>query len=127
MAVVAGLFDSQADADLVMNDILRMNIDDLESRVYNGGGQTGTGDDRPTMVFPFVPNTGNNMGMSGAAVVPGSGDVDWLGELDEVERAFYLEGMKEGATLAVVRVPDEHAQHIRLAMSKANARTYVDD
>ncbi len=126
MAVVAGLFDSQADADLVMNEIFRMNIDGLESRIYDGGGQAGTGEDRPAMIFPFVPNTGNNMGMSGAAVVPGS-DVDWMGELDEVERAFYLEGMKEGATLAVLRVPDDHVEHVRLAMLKANARTYVDD
>ena len=133
MAVVAGLFDSQADADLVMNEVLRMNIDGLESRVYNGGGQTNTGDIRPAMVFPVVPNTGagtgttmgNNMGMGGGAVVPGN--VDWFDDLEEVERAFYLEGMKEGATLAVIRVPDDYVEHVRLAMRKANARTYVND
>ena len=126
MAVVAGLFDSQADADLVMNEILHMNIDGLESRVYNGGGQANTaGDDRPAMIFPFVPNTGNNMGMSGAAVVPGN--VDWFDGVEEVERAFYLEGVREGATLAVINVPDDHAEHVRLAMRKANARTYVKD
>ena len=133
MAVVAGLFDSQADADLVMNEILNMKIDGLESRVYNGGGQTDTGDFRPSIVIPVVPNTGigpgstmdNNMGMGGAAVVPGN--VDWFDGVEEVERAFYLEGLKEGATLAVINVPDDHVEHVRLAMRKANARTYVND
>ena len=133
MAVVAGLFDSQADADLVMNEVHRMNIDGLESRVYNGGGQTDTGDFRPAIVIPVVPNTGigpgstmdNNMGMGGAAVVPGN--AGWVEDFEEEERAFYLEGMKEGATFVYVRVPDDHAEHVRLAMRKANARTFVKD
>lgn len=134
MAVVAGLFDSEADATQVMDRILRMDIDGLESRVVGGAGRTDDAD-APGMVFPVIPNTSGGFGSPGtgagvgplAAGVPAS-DADWFNDMDEeAERAFYLEGMKEGATLALVRVPDDHVEEVRNTMRMFGARTYLKD
>lgn len=133
MAVIAGLFDQQAEATNAMDEVLRLKIKDLDSRVIETQGnqdQAGGG-----FVAPVIPNTsgGPSQGLGGAGVgavgVPGfsSGDMDWLDELDEVERAFYYEGYREGATLAMVRVDDDHANHIRQIFRDYNARTYVND
>jgi hypothetical protein len=71
------------------------------------------------------------MGQPGA---PGLGfvgmaglDRGWLNEFDAEERAFYYEGYREGATLAVARVHDEDVVHVREVLRDHNARTYIRD
>jgi len=130
MVVVAGLFDEQSQATQAMDTVLRLGIKDLDSRVveHQGNMDQGTG----PSVFPVIPNTSGGYSQStpGAAAVPGfnSGMVGWLNDIDdEVERAFYMEGAREGATLAMVRVDDEHANHIRQIFQQNGARTYVED
>ena len=53
--VVAGLFDSEADATQAMDRLLRENIEDLDTRVINGSARTGT--DSPDIIIPVIPNT----------------------------------------------------------------------
>ena len=130
MAVVAALFDSQADATQAMDVLLRAQIEDLDTRVFETGSrQTDTS---PGVVVPLVPNTaGGGMGQPGfpaAGVIGAAGlDRDWLNELDEEERAFYHEGYREGATLALAKVHDEDVEQVRQIMRQHNARTYIKD
>src|SRR5512133_4127143 len=103
MAVVAGLFDSDANATEAMDKLLREHIEDLDTKVINRG--TDAADAQGPV--PILPITG---GMSGSSTpvfpagvgVGGQGLNDpWMDDLDDVERAFYYEGMREGATLAL--------------------------
>lgn len=127
MAVVAGLFDSDANATEAMDKLLRAGFKDLETRVVEPGTYTGEG----SGVVSIIPNTaGSGTGMPGGVVpaaMGGTGRVDWLDEMDEVDRAFYLEGLKEGANLALVHVHDEDVQQVRALLRSYGARTHVKD
>lgn len=131
MVVVAGLFDSQSNATEAMDRLLRMNIEDLDTHVIEHGGmgaEAGTG-------IPLVPNPGAAFGSDMRA--PGGygptggaawgAALGWLDDYDEVERAFYQEGYREGATLALAKVHDEDADQVRQLFREAGARTYVRD
>lgn len=123
MAVVAGLFDSEADATAAMDKLMRMHLHDLDTRVF--GQEERAKRDDSNVVLPLVPNTGNGpMGMPGGAV-PFEGNTGMLNDIrDEEERGFYLEGMKEGATLAVAKVDDHDADQVRQLFRQEGARTY---
>lgn len=128
MAVVAGLFDSDADATAAMDKLLRAGIKDLETRMVepgqNTGGVGGGG------VVPVIPNTaGTGTGMPGGVVpmMGGFGRIEWLDEMEEVDRAFYLEGLKEGASLALAHVHDEDVDQVRAMLRSFGARTHVRD
>lgn len=132
MAIVAGLFDSQVDATEAMDRLLRMDIEDLDTHVIEPGQFSDSSEAR--VVTPIVPNTGNpGTGGPGTAmpfmVTPGGpgGAFDWLNDLDEVERVFYQEGLREGATLALAKVDDDHAEHVRQLFREEGARTYIKD
>jgi hypothetical protein len=129
MAVIAGLFDSEANATEAMDKLLRQNIEDLDTHVISPSGLAGDGE--PNFVFPIVPNTGGmGSGTPGAPVpfVTGQGGVfGWFDDVDEVERAFYLEGLREGATLAMAKVHDADIERVRQVFRDSGARTYVDD
>ena len=132
--VVAGLFDEQAAATQAMDEVLRMRIDDLDSRVIETQGNQQAGADVGG-VIPVIPNTSGGMSQSGPGVGAGGGmaaaplfgrrDFDWIS--DEEERGFYYEGAREGATFAMVKVSDEHADHIRQIFRQYGARTFKKD
>ena len=128
--VVAGLFDSEADATQAMDRLLRENIEDLDTRVINGGARPNT--DSPGVVVPIIPNTSGGIAQPGglagmAGVVPGGLFGDWLNDLDNVEQGFYQEALREGSTLALARVDEAHADKVRQLFSMFNARTYKRD
>jgi hypothetical protein len=131
MVVVAGLFDSQSMATEAMDRLLRMNIEDLDTHVIEPGGNQGVGG--PDVVIPLMPNTGalSDMGgPGGTGMAHGSGmaaGFSWLNDLDEVQRAFYQEGTREGATLALAKVRDEDAGRVRALFRELGARTYTED
>jgi hypothetical protein len=131
--LVAGLFDTGANATEAMDRLLRMNIEDLDTHVIEPGSQdTATG---PSVVVPVVPNTGGSGSALGGTAGPlmgaaagAGGAFGWLGDLDEVERAFYHEGLREGATLALAKVSDdEDAGRVRQLFRELGARTYTKD
>jgi hypothetical protein len=130
MKVVAALFDSDTDATNAMDRLLRSNFKDLDTRVFEAGQNTNA--ESPGVFVPFVPNTGGagaglaggpvNVGIAGLGAAGG-----WMDELDdEVERAFYLEGFREGSTLAMARVNDEDAPRVRQMLRSFGARTYTE-
>ena len=130
MKVVAGLFDSDANATNAMDKLLRANIKDLDTHVIEAGQNTNpTGAN--TGGIPVIPNTGGTgSGMAGSGAIPMAGAIfganDWLDDVDdETERAFYFEGMREGATLALARVHDEDVDKVRQLLSSHGARTYT--
>ena len=51
----------------------------------------------------------------------------WLNDLDEDEQAFYREGSREGATIALAKVHDEDAARVRQIFNEMGARTYTRD
>lgn len=127
MKVIAGLFDSELDATNAMDRLLKQNFKDMDTRVIEAGQNTNA--DGPGVVVPFVPNTGNTGAGMGASVgVAALGaNRGWFDEMDdEVERAFYLEGMREGATLALAKVNDEDAPRVRQLLRSYGARTYTE-
>jgi hypothetical protein len=130
MTVVAALFDSQVDATEAMDVLLRAQIKDLDTKVYETGSRAGMGETGPDVIVPVVPNTGG--GGIGQPAIPAAGlagagglDRDWLNEFDKEERAFYYEGYREGATLALAKVHDADVEKVRQVMSQHNARTYL--
>jgi hypothetical protein len=130
MPVVAALFDSQVDATEAMDVLLNAHIKDLDTKVYETGSRQGMSDTGPGVVVPLVPNTGNSgigqAGIPAAGVIGAAGlDRDWLNEFDEEERAFYYEGYREGATLALAKVHDEDVEKVRSVLSQHNSRTYI--
>jgi hypothetical protein len=125
--VIAGLFDDQTQATQAMDILLRSNIKDLDTHVIEGQGRYASQQDAPNIVAPFVPNTGNNMGTGGAAYVPGNQLGGWLNDMNDVERDFYEEGMREGSTLVLARVPEEEVNRVRQLLRDHQARTYVKD
>jgi hypothetical protein len=133
MVTVAGLFDSQDQATAAMDVLLRTNIKDLETRVVESGSPGMTGEEQPGVGFAVIPNTSggvsqSSVGGGGIGAPIGAGrDMRWLDDLDEVERAFYYEGFKEGATLAMARVHDEDVDKVRRVFRDNGARTYVED
>jgi hypothetical protein len=131
MPVVAALFDSQADATEAMDVLLNAHIKDLDTKVYETGSRQGMSDSGPGVVVPLVPSTGSGMGQPGmpAAGALGAAGLDrgWLNELDEEERAFYYEGYREGATLALAKVHAEDVGKVRQVLGQHNCRTYVKD
>lgn len=123
MAYVAGLFDSEADATAAMDHLMRMDLHDLETRVM-GPRERKTSSDTDAVV-PIVPNTGGAYAQP-SGMAPAGRD-EFLDALDEVERAFYYEGLKEGASLAVAKVDDADAEQVRQVMRIHMARTYTKD
>ncbi len=124
-AVVAGLFDSEVDATKAMDRLLREHIDDLDTRVINGSARTDA--QGPNVVVPIIPNTsgGPQQGAVGpAASVPGAVFGDWLNDMDDVERQFYSDAVREGSTLAVARVHEKDAQRVQQLFRSFGARTY---
>ena len=132
MKIVAGLFNSQSEATQAMDILLRSNIPDLETKVYETGSPTNSTEAGSSMVIPVIPTTGaTGLGQPGApaaAAVGAAGiDRDWLDELDDRERAFYHEGYREGATLAMAKVNDDHVGHVRELFRQHGARTFTKD
>lgn len=128
MKVIAGLFDSELDATNAMDRLLRQNFKDMDTRVIEAGQNTNPAE--PGVVVPFVPNTGDTGAGMGATVgLAALGAArGWFDELDDdVERAFFLEGMREGSTLALARVQDEDAPRVRQLLRSFGARTYTEN
>ncbi len=129
MAVVVGLFDSEADASKALERLSREGIDHLETRVVNGSSKTG---DTPTVAIPIIPNTSggpSQSGIGGQAPAVGPAPVfgEWMGNMDKVEQNFYRDAMREGSTLAMAKVDDKDAGRVRLIFQTFGARTYKKD
>lgn len=125
--VVAGLFDSEAEATQAMDRLLRENIEDLDTRVINGSARTATGD--TGAAIPIIPNTSGGPSQQSGAI-PGATGVffgDWMNDMDDVEQGFYREAVREGSTLALARVREEDANRVRQLFRTFNARTYTRD
>lgn len=127
MAVVAGLFDSDANATEAMDKLLREHIEGLDTRIIDRSTQAG----ESNAVIPIMPNTGGISGSSTPVYPVGmssqGANVPWLDDMDEVERMFYHDGMREGATLALAKVKDADADRVRNLLRQYGARTYVKD
>jgi hypothetical protein len=124
MAVVAGLFDSDADATRAMNRLLNENIKDLETHVINGSNKSQV-DDRGVLI-PFIAVTSGGGAETGAgpALAVGSVFGNWLGGIDQAERQFYEDAVREGSTLALASVPDDSASRVRSIFQTFGARVY---
>ena len=96
----------------------------MDTRVIDQGSSASSGD--VNSVIPIIPNTSGGYSQSGMgdSFWRGSDKVDWLDNLDEVEQAFYYEGLKEGASLALAEVDDQDAEKVRQLMRRFGARTY---
>ncbi len=129
MAVVAALFDSDADASAALDRLLNNDrFKDVETRVVTPG----TSNPTTGTVFPVVPMTGSGEGTPGAwapvGIIGGGVFGDWFGNTDEAEQNFYQDAMREGSTLAMVAVDDDdEAVEVRRLLSSYGARTYLDD
>jgi len=125
MAVIAGLFDSQADAAAALDRLHRLGYQDMEAQVIEPGSQDmASGHDT---VIPMIPPTGGSYGQPGGIGGAAGGSFGWLNDLDKVESAFYQEGLKEGATLAMVQIDDKYANEVRELLNQFGARTYRKD
>ncbi len=126
--VVAGLFDDQVQATQAMDILLRSHIKDLDTHVIEGQGRYASQQEDQNIAAPFIPNTGNYIETGGVAYVPGNRLSDWLNDMDDVERTFYEDGMREGSTLVLARVHNEEdANRVRQLLRDHQARTYVKD
>ncbi len=129
MAVVAGLFDSEADAGKALERLQREGIKDLDTRVINGSARTG---DTPGVAIPIIPNTSggtSQAGMGAQAPAVGAAPLfgDWMNDVDEVERNFYQDAVREGSSLVMAKVHDEDAGRVSLIFSTFGGRTYKKD
>jgi hypothetical protein len=127
MAVIAGLFDSEADATRAMDRLLREDIHDLDTHVIDGGTRGSTG--APNVNIPIIPNTSGGLSQggiapTGAGAAPVGSFGHWLDDMDDVERHFYEDALKEGSTLALAKVPDDAANQVRLIFQTFGARVY---
>jgi hypothetical protein len=130
MAVVVGLFDSEADATKAMDRLLREDIQGLDTHVIDGGARGDASTGTPNVTVPLIPNTSGGVAQGG--VVPGSGGAaaggalfgNWLDDMDDVERHFYQDAVKDGSTLALAKVPDESKGQVRLIFQTFGARVY---
>jgi hypothetical protein len=127
MAVVAGLFSSQADATRMMDVILRRDYKGLDTRVVEGQETTGNTAQGGDALFPVIPTTGTGVGQPGGIAWGAGDDATWMSDMRDVERTFYHEGMREGATLALIRVDDDHADEIRDLMRDHGAQMHADN
>ena len=130
MKMVAGLFDSEIDATNAMDRLLGENFIDLDTRVIETGQNADL--ENRGVVIPLVPNTGMGSGMAGGAVPVGTAGLGlprgWMDDIDdEVERAFYLEGLREGSTLTLARVSDEDAPRVQELLRSFGARTHTQE
>ncbi len=130
MAIVAGLFDSEADASKAIDRLSREGLDDLDTRVVNGSARTGNAE--PGVVMPIIPNTSGGpsqagMGPEGVGVNAAPVLGDWMNNMDEVERNFYQDALREGSTLVLAKVHDEDAGRVGLIFSTFGGRTYKKD
>ena len=126
MTVIAGLFDTEADATPAMDRLLQENIEPLETRVLdprsNDTGQN------PGTYIPLIPNTsggesGSGYGSNaGAAVLAVASN--WLNEMDDVERNFYIDAYREGSTLALAKTDEKDAGRVRELFRQFGAQTY---
>lgn len=127
MAIVAALFDDDASATKAMDQLLNEHLHNIDTRVIEPGQYSG--DENVSVVG--IPNTGAGSSQPGLTPVPlgmtSNKRLDWLDKLDKVETTFYYEGLKEGATLTLVKVDDDDAQHVRELLHNFGARTYVKD
>ncbi len=127
MAVVAGLFNSEAEATQAMDKLLREHIDHLDTRVIDPRSTDAS--QGPDVVLPVIPNTsggvsgsGNTGLVAGAAALGGASD--WLNDMNDVERNFYSDAYREGSTLALAKVHDKDAGRVRELFRQFGARTY---
>lgn len=122
MAVVAGLFDSDLEATQAMDKLLREHIEDMDTQVIEPGRRTSA---EPGVIVPLIPNTSGGQSGTGMGVPLAGAALNWMSDMDDVERSFYSEGLREGSTLALAKVKDEDAARVRELMSSFGARTYV--
>ncbi len=123
--VVAGLFDSEAEATKAMDRLLREHIDDLDTRVIDGSASNAANSQGEGGVVPLIPNTSGGPQQGGAA--PGMAGAyfgSWLHDMNDVEQHFYQDAVREGSTLALARVSDKDANRVRQMFRSFGARTY---
>jgi hypothetical protein len=121
--VVAGLFDSEVDATKAMDRLLREDIHDMDTHVIDGGSTANASE--PGVVVPLIPNTSGGPQQGGVGpAASGAYLGNWLNNMDEVEKRFYQDAVREGSTLALARVPEEHADHVRTIFNTFGGRTY---
>ncbi len=126
MAVVAGLFDSEVEATKAMDRLLREKYEDMDTRVIDGSDRTSMVD--PGVLIPIIPNTSGSSSQAGnAGPIAAANFGNWLDDMDDVERGFYTEAVREGSSLALVKVKDENADRVRQLFRSFGARTYTKD
>jgi hypothetical protein len=82
----------------------------------------------PGTYFPLIPKpSGGESGAgygsnAGAAVLAVASN--WLNEMDDVERNFYIDAYREGSTLALAKTDEKDAGRVRELFRQFGARTY---
>lgn len=125
--VVAGLFDSEADATKAMDRLLREHIDDMDTRVIDGGASNAANSQGEGGVIPLIPNTSAGGGPQQSGIGPAAAGAyfgSWLNDMNDVEKHFYQDAVKDGSTLALAKVPDQYANRVRQMFRSFGARTY---
>lgn len=110
MKTVAGMFDSQADAEAAINELSRIGLEEDSIRMVNRSGVAGG----TSILAPLAE-----------ALSPGddhvSSTLTGLG-LSAEEAAFYSDELDAEAVVLVVDTPDEHHAEVLTAMRRANGR-----
>ncbi len=122
MAKIAATFEQQQ-ADAVVQELARLNIDDLDWTVHNWSDNRGTGV-APVLGLPAGGLTGSGAAGAGGgpAMVPalfgGNDDLDddLLGGDDEDD--YLRQARDRGATVIVVHAPEEAEDQIRTLFSR---------
>ncbi len=130
MAIIAGLFDSEADASKALDRLSREDLPGVDTRVINGSARTNASN--PNITVPIIPNTSGGLAETGLGTeAPAVGGIpafgDWLNDMNDVERKFYQDALREGSTLALAKVDEKDAGKVRLIFQTFGARTYKKD
>ena len=115
MAVVAGLFDSQAEASAALDALAETEFEDVTTEVYE---QAPDPDDSNVAAVP-------DLGTSRILATPYA--PDFLDELDEAERRFFVQAVRNGATLVVAEVDDEQAGALAAFFRERGGRTTAEE
>jgi hypothetical protein len=110
MKTVAGIFDSQADAEAAINELSRIGLEEDSIHLVNGTGTAGGG----SILSPLAD-----------ALTPGDDHVSSMLTrygLSAEEAEFYSEEIDPEGVILVVDAPEEHHAEVLGAMRRANGR-----
>lgn len=122
MTVIASLFESQAEATRALDALAAADIGDVDTRVIESEEEASQGPSSGTIpaLDPAAP------GPAGAAApVAGWQSLIMGSDLEEDEADFFIQGVRDGGVLVLVREADEeHEETIEQILRENGGRAY---